>query len=1160
MQRARRSMLSVVVLAVALIGIAGVSPNAVRLVSPAAVASWPVSGGLVVGEVVTGGASASDEYVEIYNAGASTLDLLNVELVYVAAAGTSPTRKVAWSTSRPLVPGRHLLVANSAGAFAAVADATWSSGIAASGGAVALRVIGGAVIDAVGWGDATNAFVEGTAAPAPAASASIERRPGGDAGNGTDSNDNAWDFALQAQPVPQNLASAPALPPPAPTPLPSVTDPAATPSPTVEPAPVPTSTPTEAPAPTPAPTATPTLLQSESPIPTPAPTASEPLITEPPVSATTEPVPTAPPSATPLPDGTPGPTRSIEPTPIVLTILGARVLPDDQEVTLEGVLTTPLGAFDGGRGGFVQDATAGIALYLDATTSEPLSAGTRVRLTGVLGERYSQRIVRVARGAINELGADQVPDALVVATGAAGEGLEGTRILVQGTLVGPPADVADGVSLTVDDGSGAVRVMVGTRPDGLGSGAIVRAVGPLGQRDSSGTGMAGYRVYALGPGDVEVIHPTPAPRPTPSDIPSSSPSPSASGPTIVAIALARSAGVGSRVHVRGVVTAEAGRLGANVLAIQDASGGIAVHLPGGAVGPARGDLLDVTGDLAAPYGQLEIRPSATSWRIDGAGDTPSPLVLAGSLEERLEGLLVRITGTVATSPSGGGDVTFDVDLATGPRIRVVADATSAIATSAVNRGDRYELTGVVGQHATAIGRLDGYRIWLRDTDDITSLPDPTPGPTPSPTPAGTLTPTGSPRASAGPPRTPSASPSGPALSSIAAAILAGGTVAVEGTVTAGPGLLDDRGRTIVIQDGSGAIQVRLPAGTTARAGRVLRVVGRAGRSYGAPRILASSVTDVRSGTRPIPVVLHASPTAAVEWRLVRVTATIRSVHRSGKAWQAEIGGHGVAYRVDGLANARIPADRLRIGAAVTVTGIARRPRPNATDRRFAILPRAPADVVVTGRAATGTSGSDASGPAPRPAKSSPPRGGAASAPVRPIDVDLADLPASSGRLVRVGGLITATSATGVSLDDGTAVAAVTFTGDALAILPQLSVGLAVNLVGTAKAGPAPRLTVASEAGIVAVANPGAPPPDAGTSDAATATRGPDVASAGVGPSDPFGLSGAQEEPDGGGAGGGSAILVAGLLLSLAAVGVVALLLGRRQPVRPMAHPLEGRRT
>jgi hypothetical protein len=47
--------------------------------------------------------------------------------------------------------------------YAALADVTYSSGFAATGGAIALRVVGGTAIDAVGWGDASSSFVEGTA-------------------------------------------------------------------------------------------------------------------------------------------------------------------------------------------------------------------------------------------------------------------------------------------------------------------------------------------------------------------------------------------------------------------------------------------------------------------------------------------------------------------------------------------------------------------------------------------------------------------------------------------------------------------------------------------------------------------------------------------------------------------------------------------------------------------------------------------------------------------------------------------------------------------------------------------------------------------------------------------------------------------------------------
>ena len=69
------------------------------------------------------------------------------------------------------------------------------------------------------WGDATNPFVEGVPAPAPPPGSSLERRPGGIDGNAVDTNDNAADWFVQAEPSPQNLA-APPVPAPAPTPPP----------------------------------------------------------------------------------------------------------------------------------------------------------------------------------------------------------------------------------------------------------------------------------------------------------------------------------------------------------------------------------------------------------------------------------------------------------------------------------------------------------------------------------------------------------------------------------------------------------------------------------------------------------------------------------------------------------------------------------------------------------------------------------------------------------------------------------------------------------------------------------------------------------------------------------------------------------------------------
>ncbi len=487
-------------LVIALFVAVGAWPAVVAPPVLAAAVAWPVST-LVVSEIQTGGASASDEFVEVANQGAGAVDLAGLEVVYATSSGSTVTRKATWSTSTTLEPGRRVLVANGAGAYASIADVTYSGGFAATGGAVALRVVGGTAIDAVGWGDATNAFVEGAAASAPPAGSSLERAPGGAAGNGWDTNDNALDWFVQASPSPQGLAAAP-VPASGASPGPS-----ATPSPT----PVPTVTPP------PSPSASSTATAS------PTPTAS-PAVT---------PVPT--PTPTPTPTSTLTPTPSPTPTPAAISIAAARALPDDVDAVIAGTLTVPLGALESGHSTFVQDETGGIGLYLDTPVVSSLPAGTTIRVSGTLDTRFAQRVLRAAEASVEVGPTGELPAAPEVTTGSADESREGSRISIRGTVDGAPGALSDGLGLTVDDGSGPVKAIIGSEALGLAaptSGDLVVVRGPLGQRDSSGTGTEAYRVYAMLAGDFEILTPLPTatPTPTPTASATATPAPSPTRP------------------------------------------------------------------------------------------------------------------------------------------------------------------------------------------------------------------------------------------------------------------------------------------------------------------------------------------------------------------------------------------------------------------------------------------------------------------------------------------------------------------------------------------------------------------------------------------------------------------------------------------------------
>ena len=1101
MERTRSAVLAALCVALMAGGAALAAAGNLGVAVTAAV-DWPTST-LLVSEIQTGGTSASDEFAEITNAGDVAVDLAGLELVYVTSTGSTVTRKASWASSLLLEPGRHLVIANSAGVYATLADATYSGGFAATGGAIVLRAIGGAPVDAVGWGDATNAFVEGSAAAAPAASSSIERLPAGIAGNTTDTNDNAADFLAQPAPNPQSLA-APPVPAPGPTTAPSpiatvAPPPTIVPSPSVEPsatvAPTDAPTPSVAPSPTPEPTAapsaeptsTPTLVPSPTPEPTIAPTAS-------PSEA-----PTQTPSAEPTAAATPVPTASAAPA---VSIAAARELPDGAVARIEGVLTTQLGALESGRKAFVQDGSGGIAVYLDAAVVDGAPAGSLLSVTGTLDERFAERTLRASLADVAVLGTAAPPSASGQQTASIGEAVEGRRVLVQGVTVGSPADLSDGLGLMVDDGSGAVRVIVSQAALGGASvpgGTIVTGIGPVGQRDSSGTGLAGYRIHATLAGELVIVpppEPTPtpapssaptatpaataaptvAPTPTPTRTPAPTPSPTATpGPTppgTLTIAEARGAPVGATVTVSGVVTAEAGRIGLPpLLAIADSTGGIIVRLPDGAAPPARGTTLIVRGQIADPYGQIELRPAASGFSTAGQGSLPAPARLdADDLGEATEGRLAELTGTVASSPqkATSGNLTVDLTDAGGRTFRVLCDVSSGIDGATFVKGRSMTVTGIVGQRASRKGSLDGYRLYLRDDRDIAIVASsPGGGDTGATVPIATV---------------------------LAYADDTGAVV--EGTVTAPASLLDSTGRRIVIQDASGAVEVLLPIGSDAPSvGTRLRVTGRTGRAYGAPRIGATKVESLGRGSATAPVTLGRPPAERDEWRLVRISGTVEDVERMGDRWRAEIKlANGSRAPVVGQAGAGIPSTAIVEGRTVTVTGIVRRPYPTASDRRFAVLPRGSGDLAFGpagggGGAAGGTSGPGAGG-VPGPGGGAP---GAVSSPtgigITP-DTDLAVLADHAGERVRVGGLIVRITETGFELDDGTALAMVELRGGMSQFLAHLTAGEAIAATGVVELdGGVAIVVVDDEGALFRVGSLGQALPIAGAGPGASAEPG-----------------------------------------------------------------------
>jgi hypothetical protein len=123
---------------------------------------------LHVNELMTGSTgAASNEFVEIANTATTAADIGGFKLAYRSAAGTSDVTLATVPAGTTLAAGGFYLLGGSGYAGTRAPDQSFAAAIATTGGGVALRDTGGAIVDSIGYGDAVNAFVESHPASAP---------------------------------------------------------------------------------------------------------------------------------------------------------------------------------------------------------------------------------------------------------------------------------------------------------------------------------------------------------------------------------------------------------------------------------------------------------------------------------------------------------------------------------------------------------------------------------------------------------------------------------------------------------------------------------------------------------------------------------------------------------------------------------------------------------------------------------------------------------------------------------------------------------------------------------------------------------------------------------------------------------------------------------
>lgn len=139
----------------------------------------------------------------------------------------------------------------------------------------------------------------------------------------------------------------------------------------------------------------------------------------------------------------------------VEAIARAYELAVDTRITLAGSVTVPPGLFDA-RTLYIEDAGAGIKLYLRQGDVPALRLGDRLRVTGYVRDFHGQREISIPGPTwITHLGPGPAPRPRFVRTGSLGKAIEGRLVMVVGPVTGFSRN-----TFWLNDGSGEARILV----------------------------------------------------------------------------------------------------------------------------------------------------------------------------------------------------------------------------------------------------------------------------------------------------------------------------------------------------------------------------------------------------------------------------------------------------------------------------------------------------------------------------------------------------------------------------------------------------------------------------------------------------------------------------------------------------------------------------
>lgn len=164
---------------------------------------------VLISEVLAGVQGNNNyDFIELHNPGSETpFDLIGVSLWFQLSDEEDEILIYQWDSHTLIPPQGHYLLARNGQDFGLIADAPMDVPLVPQRGSLQVRSETGDVLDSLTWGNGSQGFTEGEAAVAMQNGISLERAPGGEAGNASDENLNQRDFSLNENPDPQNTGS-----------------------------------------------------------------------------------------------------------------------------------------------------------------------------------------------------------------------------------------------------------------------------------------------------------------------------------------------------------------------------------------------------------------------------------------------------------------------------------------------------------------------------------------------------------------------------------------------------------------------------------------------------------------------------------------------------------------------------------------------------------------------------------------------------------------------------------------------------------------------------------------------------------------------------------------------------------------------------------------